>query len=72
MESKTLTRLYAEKKAAYAVEAAGILNDLKEHFGLLNLEAVRVLNRYDVEGLTEAELASAKEMIFSEAPVDEV
>lgn len=72
MESKKLTRIYAEKKPDFAVEAAGILNDLREHFGLLGLEAVRVLNRYDVEGLTDAELLSAKDMIFSEAPVDEV
>lgn len=72
METRILTRVYAEKKTAFAIEAKGVLNDLKEHFGLDALESVRILNRYDVEGLTEAEIATAKGMIFSEAPVDEV
>ncbi len=72
MESQTITRIYAEKKADFAIEAGGILNDLREHFGLSGLESVRVLNRYDIAGLTAQEMERAKDMIFSEAPVDYV
>ena len=47
-------RIYAEKKAEYAVEAGALLEELR---GLLNLDGLtglRILNRYDVEGVDEA------------------
>ena len=48
-------RIFVEKRADHAVEAAGILADLRENLGLSSLRSVRVLNRYDVAGLGEKE-----------------
>ena len=44
-------RVYAEKKVPYAVEAKALLEELKSLLGLPGLTGLRVLNRYDVEGL---------------------
>lgn len=70
MSQRTLQRIYAEKRPEYAVEARGILDDLRAHFGLSGLRALRVLQRYDVEGVDEATFAAARDLIFAEAPVD--
>ncbi len=72
MKETRLARIYAEKKPDYAVEAKAVLNDLKDHFGLTGLKSVRVLNRYDVEGLSDRDFEVAKDLVFSEPPVDVV
>ena len=46
-------RIYVEKKPALRQEAAGLLNELKSFLGITALTGLRVLNRYDVEGLDE-------------------
>ena len=66
----TVFRCFVEKKPAYAVEAKSILNDL--HVALRNqkVEAVRVLNRYDLENVDEEDYIAAKYTILSEPQVD--
>ena len=65
----TVFRCFVEKKPAYAVEAKSILNDL--HVALRNqkVEAVRVLNRYDLENVDEEDYIAAKYTILSEPQV---
>ena len=63
-------RIYVEKKKPFTVEAQGILNDLKTSLHLTGLKNVRVLNRYDVEGITEEVFQLAATTIFSEPAVD--
>ena len=63
-------RIYVEKKPEFAVEAQGILNDLKTVLGISGLTSVRVINRYDVEGISQEEFELAKHTIFSEPQVD--
>ena len=63
-------RIYVEKKDAFAVEAAGVLASLKSDLGLDALKKVRLLNRYDVEGVTREVFDQARNTIFSEPPVD--
>jgi len=65
-------RIYVEKKPEYAVEAGGLLAELQEVLGLNGLTSLRVLNRYDVEGISEALFASAVTNVFSEPPLDKV
>ncbi len=65
-----IRRIFVEKKPGFQIEAAGIYSDLKENLGIKGLQAVRVLHRYDVAGLTELEFISAVQTIFSEPPVD--
>ncbi len=63
-------RIFVQKKKGFDVEAKGILEDLKESLNLSNLEDVIILNRYDVEGITEEVFEEAKNTIFSEPQVD--
>ncbi len=63
-------RVYVEKKPEYAVEAKGVFSDCKTALQLDALRDVRILNRYDVEGITEEVLAAALPTVFSEPPVD--
>ncbi|MBN2852353.1 MAG: phosphoribosylformylglycinamidine synthase [Clostridia bacterium] len=63
-------RIYVEKKADYHVEGAGLLNEFKHLLGISGLTSVRLLNRYDIEGIKEEDYEKAKNTIFSEPPVD--
>ena len=64
-------RIYVEKKPALRLEAAGLLNELRTLLGISNLTDVRVINRYDVEGLEEDVFQRAVQTVFSEPQVDD-
>jgi len=63
-------RIYAEKRPGYDVAAQQLCHELCEVFGTQEIERVRIFQRYDVEGVSEAALESAKGIIFSEPNVD--
>ncbi|HEY5583429.1 MAG TPA: phosphoribosylformylglycinamidine synthase [Ruminiclostridium sp.] len=63
-------RLFVEKKQPYDVEAQGLLSDLIETLGIKSLESIKIINRYDIEGISDAEYQMARNTIFSEPPVD--
>ena len=65
-------RCYAEKKPGFDVEASGLLNELRTSLGLTGLKGVRVLHRYDVEGVDEATYQAARTTVFSEPQADTV
>ncbi len=65
-------RVYVEKKRLFAVDGAGTLSDLNVALGMKSVENVRVINRYDVEGITEENFRRALPTVFSEPPVDNV
>ena len=67
-----IRRIFVEKKDAFAVEAHGLLADLRNNLGMTGLSNIRIINRYDVMGLTDAEFAMAKGNVLAEAPVDTV
>ena len=62
-------RIYVEKKPAFAVEAKTTLQDIKHSLGI-DLNGLRLFNRYDVEGIDEEIFATATKTIFSEPAVD--
>ena len=64
-------RIFVEKKAAYAVKAKELKNEMSEYLGI-EAEEVRVLIRYDVENVSDKTFAQAKQTVFSEPPVDDV
>ena len=64
-------RIYVEKKEALRHEAAGLLNELKSLLGISSLTGLRLVNRYDVEGLDEATFDRAVKTVFSEPQVDD-
>ena len=63
-------RIYVQKKPGFDIEAKGLLEDLKENLLLENLENIIILNRYDVEGISEKVFENAKNTVFSEPQVD--
>ena len=69
-DTMAVRRLFSEKKDAFAIEAQGILKDIRAELGIDSIEKVRVLNRYDISGLSEEEYEATKHVVFSEPPVD--
>lgn len=65
-------RILVEKKPEYNVEGSHLLNDLKTNLHLENIIDLRIVNRYDIAGLTEEEFEYSIQTIFSEATVDTV
>lgn len=70
--SQDVKRIYVEKRQAYAVEAQSLYHDLQENLGIHSLKALRLINRYDIAGITAGEYAKARNIIFSEPTVDDV
>ncbi len=65
-------RVFVEKKAELAHEAKKLFNDATGLLGVKNLTGVRVLNRYDVENITDELFDYAKGAVFSEPQLDVV
>ncbi len=63
-------RIYVEKKKGYDIEAQGLFEDLKENLHLKGLTTVRVINRYDMEGIDDVTYEAAKYTIFAEPAID--
>ena len=68
----TVRRVFVEKKEGFNVEAKAMLADLRDNLGIKELKNVRIINRYDVSGITDKEYRMARNTIFSEQPVDNV
>jgi len=65
-------RLYVEKKPAFRSEAESLLQDLRDSLRLSHLESVRILQRYDIEGVSSDSIHKAIPTVFAEPPVDDV
>ncbi|MCI6156543.1 MAG: phosphoribosylformylglycinamidine synthase, partial [Peptoniphilaceae bacterium] len=63
-------RTYVEKKPEFAEEARQLFHELKQMPGFDALESVRVINRYDAEGLSEEMFQHAVKTVLSEPQVD--
>jgi len=71
MENK-IYRLYVEKKANYDIEGEKILRDIKVNLGITSLDGLRLVNRYDIMGISEKQYQMSRNTIFSEPTVDKV
>ena len=65
-------RVYVEKKPGFDVAAQQLANELRTILGIEALKNVRLVNRYDVEGISEELFAQATPTVFSEPQVDNV
>ncbi len=65
-------RVFVEKKKGNDIEASHMLNDLRENVGITGLEELRIINRYDAQGLSQGEFDAAVKGVFSEANLDNV
>lgn len=68
----SVIRVYVEKKSEFAVEAHSVMADLKSSLGINEIDNLRLINRYDVQGLSELELERVLPTVFSEPTVDMV
>ncbi len=63
-------RCFVEKKPGFDVEAGHLLGELKGPLGVESLTGVRVIRRYDVEGVEQKVYDTARTTILSEPQVD--
>ena len=66
MNENDVRRVLSEKKEGFNVEAGGILHDVKYDLNVSGITKVRVINRYDVSGVTDEEFDNAKPDLFKE------
>ena len=64
-------RVYVEKKPSFAHEAAALQQEAVSFLGITSLDRVRVINRYDVEGISEELFHQTIRTVFSEPQVDD-
>ncbi|PIH03630.1 phosphoribosylformylglycinamidine synthase [Clostridium combesii] len=64
--------LFVEKKPQFRVESKKILNNFKLSLNMKNIKDVRILNKYNISGISDKEYNLAKYTIFSEKTVDEL
>ncbi len=65
-------RIFVEKIPGFDVEAQSLCSELKENLSLKNLQSLRIVNRYDVEGIDKETYESSRFNVFGEAAVDMV
>ena len=65
-------RVFVEKRDGFDVEARHMLDDLRDNLGMTAIRSLRLLNRYDVEGLTAEEFEQALVTVFSEPNADDI
>ena len=65
-------RVFVEKKPGFNVEAQKMRADLSENLGLSSIEDLKLINRYDISGISGEEFPAARGTIFSEPNVDDV
>ena len=63
-------RILVEKKEPHNAEAKKLLGELKNWLDLDNLNNLRIITRYDIEGVSEDVLEQAKYTVFAEPAVD--
>lgn len=67
-----VSRIFVEKKPGFDVEAQQLATELREILGISQLESLRLVNRYDVEGISDDLFAQCVPVVFSEPQVDRV
>ena len=63
-------RIYVEKKKGFDHEAQALTKETRELLELLGVESIRVINRYDVEGIDKSLFDYAVNTVFSEPQMD--
>ena len=63
-------RVYVEKKYGFDVEASKLFAEITENLLVKGLTKVRIIHRYDIEGITDRDYEESKITVFSEPPVD--
>lgn len=72
MINNIVRRILIEKKPGFDVEATGLYKDIAEGLNINSLTKVRIINRYDIEGISDEVYKKAAITIFSEPNVDNI
>ncbi|MBS4534648.1 phosphoribosylformylglycinamidine synthase [Clostridium sp. D2Q-14] len=67
-----IKRIYVEKIKGFDSSAKELFNNLRENLRLERLKKVRILNRYDIQGIEEELFEKSKFIIFSQPNVDRI
>ena len=65
-----VSRIYVEKRTGFDVEARQLAAELRDTLGISGLQGLRILNRYDVEGIDAELFERCVPVVFSEPQVD--
>ncbi len=65
-----VNRVYVEKRSGFDVEAQQLFAELRDILGIKSLQGLRMLNRYDVEGIDDEAFAAYRTTVFSEPQSD--
>ncbi|MBT3319243.1 MAG: phosphoribosylformylglycinamidine synthase [Clostridia bacterium] len=63
-------RIYVEKKEGFNIAAKQACEDFQTILGKTSLKFVRILIRYDIEGISDSDFDAAAHTVFSEPAVD--
>ena len=63
-------RIYVEKQQSFAQEAAATLADIRNVLGFSGVTGLRLINRYDVEGMDKPLFSSCRYTVFAEPQTD--
>ncbi|NLY88019.1 MAG: phosphoribosylformylglycinamidine synthase [Firmicutes bacterium] len=72
MQKNNVRRIYVEKKQEFAGEALRLCRELRDNLGLAGLTGVRIITRYDIEGLPETAYREAEKVVLAEPVVDRI
>ena len=62
-------RVYVQRKSGFEGEAKALLKEVKDLLGITELQRIDLLNRYDVEGISEELFESCIPTVFFRAAV---
>jgi len=65
-------RLYVEKKEGFGTEALYLKKELQEKLKIKGIKGVRILDRYDVEGVPDDQFENIKDLVFSEQGISDI
>ena len=70
LNTESVKRILVEKRQGFDLEAKALKKDLVESLHIDTIEDIRVINRYDIEGISDEVYENAAESIFSEPNLD--
>ena len=65
-----MNRVFVEKQPEFNSQARELFHDLRENLNLQSLESLRIVQRYDVDGLSKDEFIEATRLILSEPQIE--
>lgn len=64
-----MNRVFVEKQPEFNSESKRLFKDIRENLNIHSVTAVRFVQRYDLEGLSDAEFAQATDLILNEPQI---